>query len=154
MYAMLYAVLLVAAPMIEPVRESFIIDEKLSATPLDTGEHPCNVPDEGRIAEIYPDNDRGNIIVWLTGVQNVNTNLTAIVTDDGSGETIHTDYVVNSSQLIIAFTEWKDGEYTLATSYLDVAKDNTSILSKTVNVDISRTTVQGLIPFVLSLIHI
>ncbi len=147
MYAMLYAVLLVAAPMIEPVRESFIIDEKLSATPLDTGEHPCNVPDEGRIAEIYPDNDRGNIIVWLTGVQNVNTNLTATVTDDGSGETIHTDHVVNSSQLIIAFTEWKDGEYTLATSYLDVAKDNTSILSKTVNVDISRTTVQGLIPF-------
>ena len=74
MYAMLYAVLLVAAPMIEPVRESFIIDEKLSATPLDTGEHPCNVPNEGKIAEIYPDNDGGNIIVWLTGVQKTNTN--------------------------------------------------------------------------------
>ncbi|MBG17302.1 MAG: hypothetical protein CMB77_02990 [Euryarchaeota archaeon] len=147
LYAMLYAVLLVAAPMIEPVRESFIIDEKLSATPLDTGEHPCNVPDEGRIAEIYPDNDRGNIIVWLTGVQNVNTNLTAVVTTEDSGETIHTDYVVNSTQLIIGFTEWKDGEYSLATSYLDVANDNISILSKTVNVEVSRTTVKGLIPF-------
>ncbi len=147
MYAMLYAVLLVAAPMIEPVRESFIIDEKLSATPLDTGEHPCNVPNEGKIAEIYPDNDGGNIIVWLTGVQKTNTNLTAIVTADHSGETILTDHAVNSSQLIIGFTEWEDGEYTLTTSYLDVTKDNTSILSKTVKIDVSRTTVKGFIPF-------